>query len=107
MQAPTEIQDSSLEENALVFLCILVTIFVMNPCKQEKRALERKLSEMEEEMKVGNNLFTLLVLGFMLCINVFWDCHPGVDAKGVLGKGLVSPLSVFLCAVRASFNGQT
>jgi len=33
----------------------------MNPCKQEKRALERKLSEMEEEMKVGNNLFTLLV----------------------------------------------
>lgn len=28
----------------------------MNPCKQEKRALERKLSEMEEEMKVRNNL---------------------------------------------------
>lgn len=43
----------------------------MNPCKQEKRALERKLSEMEEEMKVGNNPFTLSIPVFMLCINVF------------------------------------
>lgn len=33
----------------------------MNPCQQEKRALERKLSEMEEEMKVGNDLFALSI----------------------------------------------
>uniref|UniRef100_A0A8C8BKF1 cGMP-dependent protein kinase interacting domain-containing protein n=1 Tax=Otus sunia TaxID=257818 RepID=A0A8C8BKF1_9STRI len=45
--------------------------------KREKRALERKLSEMEEEMKVGNNLFTLFILVLMLHV-VFWDCHPGV-----------------------------
>uniref|UniRef100_A0A8V5GWM7 Protein phosphatase 1 regulatory subunit n=1 Tax=Melopsittacus undulatus TaxID=13146 RepID=A0A8V5GWM7_MELUD len=38
------------------FLYILVTIFVLNPCKQEKRALERKLSEMEEEMKILTEL---------------------------------------------------
>uniref|UniRef100_A0A8V1A0P7 Protein phosphatase 1 regulatory subunit 12B n=1 Tax=Gallus gallus TaxID=9031 RepID=A0A8V1A0P7_CHICK len=46
--------------------------------KREKRALERKLSEMEEEMKVGNDLFPLSVLILMLCISVFWDCHPGI-----------------------------
>lgn len=41
-----------------------MTIFVTNLYEQEKRALERKLSEMEEEMKVGNNLFTLF---YFLC----------------------------------------
>lgn len=59
-------------------------IFVLNPCKQEKRALERKLSEMEEEMKVGNTPFTLPILGFFALS--FGIITPELDIKGVHGK---------------------
>lgn len=82
-----------------------MTTFVTNPCTQEKRALERKLSEMEEEMKVG--MIYSLDSGFMLCLNVFGIVTQERDIKGARGKGPVFPLSVFLHAVRTYFNGRT
>lgn len=47
----------------------------MNPCKQEKRALERKLSEMEEEMKVRNNLHCVYSLSYAL-YSCLWGLSP-------------------------------
>lgn len=71
----------------------------MNPCKQEKRALERKLSEMEEEMKVRNNLHCVYSIFYAL-YSCLWGLSPEEDVKGVHGKDLIS-----LSAVRTCFNG--
>lgn len=48
---------------------------VINPCKQEKRALERKLSEMEEEMKVRNNLHCVYSIFYAL-YSCLWGLSP-------------------------------
>lgn len=78
----------------------------MNPCTQEKRALERKLSEMEEEMKVGNNLLPLSVWFLCFVLMSFGIVTQEQDIQGVHGRGPLLPLSMFLCADRIYFNGQ-
>lgn len=72
----------------------------MNPCKQEKRALERKLSEMEEEMKVRNNLHCVYSLFLCFVFMSLGVVTQEEDVKGVHGKDLI-----FLSAVRTCFNG--